>query len=209
MTTGAAVGHDMAVLEAMAAEMEPYLKSTILYWQLSPEQRISPPPPLLTIGGTLLRARRLEALRDTMEPEEAARLGDARAQFDQAIGEWPAHAARKIVHELDARLNSWRRYVADCQMRDRSCLNSFPSEAEKRTIVELLLDEGKDLIEVGPFRAQARALDGQFRAYFSRDDFVWDERLRTGFPKERFWWLYGRPEIREGTVGRARSEGKK
>jgi hypothetical protein len=192
------VEHEMAVLEAMAAEMEPYLKSDILYWQLSPAQRISPPPPMLTIGGALLRARRLEALTEGMGPALRERLAAARLTLEAALTAWKAHAAQKMGLELEARLNSWRRYASECQARNQLCVTSFPSEAEKRTILALLLDRAEEPVEVGEFRQQLQGPDARFREYFEPGEFIWDERLESAFPAEGFWWLYGRPEIPEG-----------
>jgi hypothetical protein len=191
------VEHELTVLEAMAAELEPYLKADILYWQLSPQRRISPPPPLLTVGGALLREQRLEAMKDEMKGEQQARLEAAREEFEEAMTEWKAHAAQKIVRELGARVNSWRWYVAECQTRNRSCITSYPSEAEKRTILALLLDRAAQYMDVGEFRERVRELDAQFKGHFESGAFVWDERLQAAFPQERFWWLYGRPVVPE------------
>jgi hypothetical protein len=192
------VEHELAVLEAMAAEMEPYLKSGILYWQLSPAQRISPPPPMLTIGGALLRDRRLEALEEVMGPELKRRLEAARAELERVLAEWKAHAAQKMVIEVEARLNSWRRYVAECQARNRSCVISYPSEAEKRTILALLVEEKEEIVEIADLEQHLQGLDERFRQHFEPGGFIWDERLQSAFPARRFWWLYGRPEIPEG-----------
>jgi hypothetical protein len=192
------IEHELAVLEAMATEMESYLKSDILYWQLSPAQRIFPPPPMLTIGGALLRARRLEALAEWMEPTLNQRLAAARVDLERALTEWRAHATQKMGRELDARLNSWRWYVTECQARNRSCVTSFPSEAEKRTILALLLEKAKGYMEVGEIERLVQGLDERFRQHFTPGEFIWDKRLEDAFPGRRFWWLYGRPEIPEG-----------
>jgi septal ring factor EnvC (AmiA/AmiB activator) len=189
------VEHELAVLEAMAAEMEPYLKSNLLYWQLSPAERISPPPPMLTIGGALLRARRLEALEEEMTPELARRLEAASAELERTLAEWKAHAAQTMALELDARLNSWRRYVADCQARNQSCVTSYPNEAEKRTILALLLEKAADLTVTTAWEREVQGLDARFRQHFEPSEFIWDKRLEDAFPGEEFWWLYGRPEI--------------
>lgn len=191
------IKRDVAVLEAMAAEMEPYLKSEPLYWRLSPEKRISPPPSMLTIGGALLRAKRLDGFKEAMEPEQYARTKAVRAQIEETMAEWKAHAGQKMARELEARLNSWRQYTNDCQERKQSCLSGYPNGAEKRTIAALLIDEASGLTDVSEFREQVEALDAGFRPFFAPGEFVWDKRLTAVFPKQRFWWLYGGPESTE------------
>ena len=191
------IKRDVVVLEAMAAEMEPYLKSDLLYWRLSPEKSISPPPSMLTIGGALLRVKRLEGSKEELEPEQYKRMKAARSLVEEAMAEWKAHAGQKMARELEARLNSWREYANDCQERRQSCLSGYPNGAEKRTIAELLIDKASGFADVSEFRERVEALDAGFRPFFAPGEFIWDMRLTAVFPLERFWWLYGGPEIKE------------
>ena len=52
---------DLSILVAMAAEMETYLNSDVLFWHMSTSHM-----PALTLGGYLMRQHRLLALRDLL-----------------------------------------------------------------------------------------------------------------------------------------------
>ena len=64
--------HDLIVIETMVAELKAYLKSGILFWQMTPAVQISPPAPMLTIGGYLLRAHRLAGRQKELDQEQGA-----------------------------------------------------------------------------------------------------------------------------------------
>lgn len=188
---------DLAVVEAMAAELEPYLKSATLYWQLSPARAIVPAAPLLTIGGLVLRLHRLIGQREALTTEQLRRLAAAEESFRRTLTEWKAHAAARMARELEARLRSWSWFVEDCRAQKRSCVTHYPTEAELRTLIDLLLEEAAGCEDVSDQRDRLAQLDAQFRRSFEPGDFVWRPALASVYPRERFWWLYGRPEFRQ------------
>jgi hypothetical protein len=187
--------YDLAVVEAMAAELEPYLKSDILYWQLSPARPIVPAAPMLTLGGLILRLHRLRKQREALTPEQRARLATTEESFRQTLDQWTAHAAARMTRELEARLSSWSWFVEDCQAQKRTCISHYATEAELRTLITLLLEEAARHEDVSDQRQQLAALDARFRNWFKPGEFVWRPVLRSVYPRERFWWLYGRPEF--------------
>jgi hypothetical protein len=189
--------YDLAVAEAMAAELEPYLKSDTLYWQLSPAKPILPVPPMLTIGGLVLRLHRLEGQHEAMTPEQRTRLAATEEAFRSTFKVWKAHAAARMLRELDARLRSWNWFVEDCQAQKRSCIAHYRTEAELRTLIALLLEETNHLEDVSQQRRRLAGLDAKFRNWFEPGEFVWRPALARVYPRDRFWWLYGRPEFRQ------------
>jgi len=192
------IAHDLAVVEAMAAEMEPYLKSDLLYWRLSPAAPISPPPPMLTMGGYLLRTHRLAGQRDGLNAEQRAQLEAAETTFQTAIQEWAAHTEKRIERELGARLNSWGWFVDDCQTQKKSCITYYTTEAELRTIIALLMEAAARFGDVTAQGERLQGLDAQFQLWFQPGDFVWRAGLEPTYPRDRFWWLYGRLEFPAG-----------
>ena len=187
--------HDLAVVEAMVAELEPYLKSDILYWQLSPSPPISPPAPLLTLGGILLRAHRLTGQQQALDTAQQTRLAAAKATLDRATDEWSAHIGQRLERELKARLDSWQWFVEDCEAQKQTCITYYATEAELRTVIELLIAYGDRLGDLALQRRRLRGLDGRFRRWFKEGDFVWRAELEPVYPKGQFWWLHGRPEF--------------
>ena len=192
--SGTSSDFDLAVVEAMAAEIKDYLLADILYWQLSPDHSISPPPPLLTIGGYLLRAQRLEGLRPELSPEQRDRLETAEKAFRQTMLTWAAHADQHIEHELKARLDSWHWFVEDCAANESSCTAYYATEAELRTVIALLIEAGTG-VDLSEYAQRLKAIDANFREWFRPGDFVWRPDLQVAFPADRYWWLYGRPEF--------------
>lgn len=189
------IAYDLRVMEAMVDELEPYLKSDALYWRLSPSVPINPPAPMLTLGGYLLRAHRLTRQSESLDPDQQKRLEAIHEVYREKIDEWAAHAARRLERELGARLNSWQWFVEDCEARKKACITYYPTEAELRTLIELLLENARDLTQVNAFDKRLGGLDARFRPWFKEGDFVWRDELLSVYPKSRFWWLYGRPQF--------------
>jgi hypothetical protein len=193
----AALQYDLAVIEAMTAELEPYLLSDTLYWQLSPARAVVPAAPMLTIGGLVLRLHRLAGQQQALTAEQRTRLATADQSFCDALKDWKAHAAARMVRELDARLKSWRWFVDDCQAHRRTCISHYPAETELRTLIALLLDKAAAYEDVSEQRELLAQLDARFRRWFEPGSFIWRPALEPVYPQERFWWLYGRPEFRQ------------
>ncbi len=170
--------------------MEDYLKSDILYWQLTPAGRITPPPPMLTVGGYLLRAHRLRGLWDALNGEQRLQLETAEKAFQAVTNQWVVHTEKRVERELGARLNSWGWFVDDCQANKPSCIAYYATEAELRTIIGLLLESAGDSPQT-----RLQGLDALFRNWFKPGPFVWRPELAPAYPQARFWWLYGRPEF--------------
>ena len=63
---------DLSILAAMAAEMEAYLNSHVLFWHMSSSRM-----PALTLGGYLMRQHRLLALRSLLTGEQLSELDAA------------------------------------------------------------------------------------------------------------------------------------
>jgi hypothetical protein len=193
----AALRHDLAVVEAMVDELEPYLKSDTLYWQLSPARAIVPAAPMLTLGGLLLRLHRLRGQQEALTPEQRTQLGAIEKCWRFTLKVWKAHAATRMMRELDARLKSWSWFVEDCQAQKRACISHYSTEAELRTLIALLLDRAAEYEDVSRQRERLAQLDGQFRQWFKPGDFVWRPLLAPVYPAERFWWLYGQPHLEQ------------
>lgn len=189
------LGYDLAVFEAMVAELEQYAKSDILYWQLSPATSISPPPPMLTIGGCLLRLYRLKNLQDLLVNGQITRFRDAEATFHTTTETWAAHVEKKVRREINARLNSWSWFVDDCDARKNSCIQFYPTEAELRTLIHFLMLQGSQLDDVDGYRKKLAVLDSRLRRWFQAGDFVWRSELEPAYTQSDFWWLYGKPEF--------------
>jgi hypothetical protein len=187
------IERDLVFVEEMASELEPYLLSKTLYWSLN--ARRSAQYNLLkgTLGGMLIRAHKLSALRDSLTPDQQQRLHDARTKIEEELTHWAVQTSQKAAREVKARLNSWGAYLQECQSNARQYESEYPQQTEGRTILEFLFAYTDDDAASAAAHARLTQLDGLLQSISRAHEFVWDEALIPAFPQDRFWWLYRWP----------------
>lgn len=172
------IENDRAFLEAGIPELGDYLLSNELYWPLS-ARGVS--LPRLTIGGLLLSLARLEA---------TAHSGVAfRARIDGIRSRWQVAWETKAGREVRARCGLWQAYLDDYRHNPEGFADAYPQEVRYRVMLHLLMSE---LPTPPPEQDLIAQLDGVVRANLLPGGFVWDVRLQGGFPRETFWYLYGK-----------------
>ncbi len=177
---------DLRALATMASNLTPYLYEDEMYGFLSGDL------PNLTLGGLLLRLYRLGQLENSLDADQQTMLQDARINFEAECAKWAVHYESKLQHELHARLDAFDQFLNECGDDLQSCAANYPVQAEKRTIIEHLTDELKEL-EALPdeIEGRIRHIDQRLRRLLHEGDFITDERLEAAYPKDRFWWMYG------------------
>jgi hypothetical protein len=181
---------DLAACRAMTEEFEAYLKSDVLYWQMDASRPGGHQLPKLTVSGFLERAMRLRAA--PLTPAQRAALDEATRRFEQARDAHHSRYLTRVVHDLRGRLDAWEWFLDDYTKRPNEEALYYPAQAHTRLAAELLLDELKGRPDVAEFAHRLVGLDERLRAYWLDGAFVWHESLSHAFPKDRFWWLYGR-----------------
>lgn len=182
--------NDLIILEAMANEMDDYLKSEVLFWPLS-----DPSMARLTVGAYLMRQHRLVALRHLLDEDGQKRLDASLARFNQALVERIVRFEQRAHKELEARVRQWQEQLRDMQEDKASAANYYPSTVENRAIIAALLDR----LRLPPYRLddelnrRIKQLDDALRSRWQSGDFVWPEEWQPAYPRDRYWWLYGRP----------------
>ena len=181
--------YDMRAAEAMAARLTPYIYETALYGPMPGDL------PRLTIGGLLMRLNRLSAISDLLSLTQRKALDTAKRQFDAVRQEWAVAYEAKLKQELPSRLKALEQFIADCEETPRLCADLYPSEIEKRVIVEALKDEAVARNALSPAaRAKLSGIDNHLhRSAQSSDSFIWDTRLEPAYPRDKFWFLYVAP----------------
>ena len=165
-------------------ELEEYLLSSQLFWQLS---GILKKENTLTPGNLLLIKRKIEGRNQ----DAGAVLEFYRdwAQIERILSDWRAHWDQKAALEFDSRLKTWGNYLAEFQ-EDRGVKSAqFRNEVKNRAIMQLLLENAGRKIEV-PGKELLLTLDSQLKIYSVIGDFVWEGGLERVFPKDDFWFLY-------------------
>lgn len=185
---------NLACLEAMAAEMDEYLRSDVLFW---PMRRAD--LPRLTLGGYLMREHRLLQLRDLLTMQEQKRLHEAINQYQEALEEKVVRLERKAHEELEARLRQWREYLREAK-RGVS-IAYYESSVETRAMIEALVIQ----LRIPPYRLEEEVpqkvalLDRELRQIWEPGEFVWAQEWKAAYPRERYWWLYGHPRKKPPT----------
>jgi hypothetical protein len=172
------VEKDRLFLEAGIPELDDYLLSQELYWPLTARGYNLP---RLTIGGLLLSLARLEAAGERSIALEA-RLDGVRSRRRVA---WETRAGR----EVRSRCGLWQTYLADYCHNPEEHADAYPQEVRYRVMLHLLLAE----LPSQPAEAELISqLDGIVRANLIPGGFVWEGGLQAGFPRETYWYLYGK-----------------
>lgn len=180
---------DLEILEAMAAEMDSYLKSEVLFWPMENGNM-----PRLTLGGYLMRQHRLLALRDLLTEEEAGRLDQAVEQFNAALVEKIVRLEQHANQELEARLRQWGEYLKDLS-RESSSSAYYATAVEPRVMITALLNK----LKLPPYRLEPRVTqqvtmyDNNLRRRWKSGEFIWPQEWQPAYPDSTYWWLYGHP----------------
>lgn len=179
---------DLRAVEAMAAQLTPYIYESELYGVMPGNL------PRLTVGGLLMRFHRLEALRGALTERQRQILDTARHRYSEVRREWPTALDNKMIQELKARFTALSQLMAECEENRRLCRENYPSNMEKRVIIEALKDEleahGKWTDE---FNGALASLDNRIRRVAEKSEFHWDKHVEPAYPREKFWFLYMLP----------------
>jgi len=181
---------ELRVAAAMAGDLKAYLLSDVLYWQLSDSGPKAFPFPLGTVGGMLLRLRRLQAATDALSPDEFQRLEQVRQQAEDELKHWAIQAEAKAVREIKARLQTWSAFLDDAVADPQRHIVEFPTLVENREIIEILLERAGRAADGQNFRVRLDSLDQRLKSTTSKGDYVWDAATAPGFPAAKHWWLY-------------------
>lgn len=166
---------DLRFLTEALSQLQDYLLSNELYWPLSGSL------PRLTPGSLLLTLTRMEVV----QPLQAQRL---RAQVDLVRGKWRTAWEKKIARETANRLRLWSQFLSDYATAPEQNVDSYPTEARGRAILQLLLREMPD----APEKSALAEVDAMLKAQLHFDEFLWGAEFQTAFPEADFWFLYAK-----------------
>lgn len=187
------IDRDLEEARALAEHLVPYVYESELYGSIG-GMFGSGSMPSLTIGGLLLRLRRLQALEDQMTAAQKAILGDTEARNQQVRQEWTVHYHEKMLQEGRSRLKMIESFFADCEDDPRTCAANYPPEAMRRTIVQDIIKAfERDNAPNAELDQLAHKRDTQLRRFTQPSDFIWATALQPAYPPDEYWWLYAKP----------------
>jgi hypothetical protein len=172
----------LAWYAAALDELPAFLLSSEVVWTME-----HPPAQLrqdLSLGGLLL-------IRDSLRAQGGL-SASAQRRLDELDRRWEdlrrSHAValeRKAEQELRMRVNLWRAYLTELSDR-RGVAEEYPYQVRQRAMVERLAELGAV--------ADVSDADDRLRDVIRPAAFVWEAGLERAYPKDRYWFLYGRPE---------------
>ncbi len=179
---------DLTYLQSVAESLEQFLLSDEIYWPLG--GRRTAHLPRLSLGGVLLASLRAGTYPKT--EAQRRRWENLTRDVDAVRTRWRVAWERKAQREFEARLRQWKAYLNEYRENPGAQAGYYPYEVRLRVMLDLLAEE----IDLGSLpehiSSMYTGLDALLRAVFVPGDFVWDETLQEGMPKERFWYLYGK-----------------
>lgn len=182
---------DIDIITAMAAEIDDYLMSDVLFWRLRTASM-----PRLTLGGYLMRQHRLLALENLLDSEQQNRLEAAIIQFNRSLEGKIVLFEQKAHRELEARFRQWGEYLKDIDRGIASSRSNYSTAVEVRAMISAIVAQ----LELEPYEMvrripeQVTLLDRQLRRFWQAGDFTWPEEWQPAYPREAYWWLYGQPK---------------
>ncbi len=184
---------DLAILGAMVVGMADYVRSDVTWWDMGQRDM-----PLLTIGGYLMRRRRLAVLDYLLREPEQHTLTAANVTFDRFVGDNIVRFEERAVSELGARIREWTVYLRDLMLSNRLAADTTRYEylADNRVIIEELVQK----LGEAPFklaehiRHDVVALDHRLMARWAPGAFIWTAVWTPAYPPDVYWWLYGHPK---------------
>ena len=183
---------DLVVLEVMAALMDEYLRSDVLFYPTSRADL-----PKVTLGGYLMRQYRLLQLRDLLDMEEQSRLHEAIGQYNGALEEKVVRFETRAHTELEARVRQWQEYLSEVKRGVN--IAYYESAVDTRAMLDALIAQ----LRVPPYELDEEIprnlalLDRELSRVWERGDFVWPREWKPAYPRDEYWWLYGHPRKRD------------
>lgn len=166
-------------LKAGLEELKDYLLSSELFWNASLPANY----PQLTLGNLLLAAAELQAEIASLATD-ASQGNELLADLAVQKKEWQSAWERKAQKEFGSRLRQWAQYVDELAENANRTPAHYKTDVRVRVLLELLAPEAPAL------RGQLASLDARLKSLISDGDFVWDEEVKSAFPKSKYWFLY-------------------
>ena len=180
--------NDLAFLQASTPVLEEYLLSDILYYPVTGQRgrQLTGDTTRLTLGNLLLSQKRLSSA--LLSGDASAEFSQYSSQVEQTHAQWHSRWEIKIQQEIPNRLRLWKNYLGEWGDGSKSKAGDYPYNVRLRVILELLLAETNALLVQE--KTLLHSLDQRLKGKGAPGPFVWDETFTSGFPADKFWFLY-------------------
>jgi hypothetical protein len=185
---------DLDILIAMVEELTNYIYSEALYWPM-----FKAGYPQMSLGGLLMRKRRLQILAYLLSESEQVKLKQIVIQFEEMTYDKPALLEKKGTLELNTRITQWKEHLQEYWDSEMIEQHYYATDVEVRTIITDLvsmLDSDSYQFDVDLVR-QVDSLDDDLLANWQDGKFIWPPEWIPAYGKGDYWWLYGMPDVHE------------
>ncbi len=183
---------DLSIVRVMAEELEDYIINDDLYRTITVRLPKGDQMLQMTGGDLLTRLYRLQGERDQLSNEQQRAFDELKQQIDSTIYSLRTRFHNRLLREIKARLDSLRWFLDDCSADIQRCHVEFPFEMRNRQRIEEAIKELDGPLP-DELRKSLRAVDERIRLVGDSSAFLWDDRLKSLFPAETYWYLYLRP----------------
>jgi hypothetical protein len=173
---------DWAYFRAAIPDVQDYLLSPELYWQLSGAGGLLQ----LTIGNLLLSQKRLNSF--TWPDVQRLELVKISGKLQQVRERWRANWMKKASLEFSNRLKRWGSYLSQRTRNQPGDSPAYAQQVRLRAILVLLYGEIQSPMK-GEME-QLAALDQLLRKLAKPGPFVWESEISAGFDQDKYWFLY-------------------
>jgi hypothetical protein len=171
--------------QAGVTELKKYLLSKELFWPIHLGKPSGHAPyPQLTIGNLLFYLKRAEACSENTHSK--SRLLKINNKLIAVSSKWRNAWEEKAEKEFNSRLRQWQKYLKEFSKEDRFSLGNYSAEIKVRVLLELLSEEISTDKKI-----ELKIFDYSFKSDLKAGEFIWTEEYASGFPKEKYWYLYG------------------
>jgi hypothetical protein len=148
--------------EKMASQLEDYLLSDTLFWQISVETPLGTRQPKMTLGSLYERMQRLDARQAELGPNDRARLASIQRAWDEAQARFPEQWREKLRREFKSYLHNWQYYLEQRSSSERWA-QEYKVEVRNRERARLVLrllgpEASSDLMK--EYKTVEETLDG-------------------------------------------------
>jgi len=165
---------DLHYIKNSADELENFLLSNDVIRNL--------PDLSLSAGGLMLAQKRLQSANMGGEAAESWQ------QIEQIRGHWKAAWANKCQQEVRMRMRLWGDFILGLSHDGNEPSSAYRHQVRNRVIMQLIEDTHPE--KVVEFEESIQRKDKLLIKYSADNDFIWEDEIKDGFPKEKFWYLY-------------------
>ncbi len=125
--------------ERMADQLEDYLLSDRLFWQISVDTPLGTRQPKMTLGSLYERLQRLEARQSELGPNDRARLAKIWQAWAEAQKRFPEQWQEKLRREFKSYMRNWKFFLEQRSSNPERWAQEYKFEVRNRERARLAL----------------------------------------------------------------------